>query len=82
MPDLTKIIAENQKEMLKLIAPVVKKPTSVQNLENSDSEPETVLPNTTSTSIKIKATTSKTTPVNSRNIYTWQKLYIINIVLF
>ena len=38
MSDLTEILAENQKEMLKLIAPVVKKPATVQNLENSDSE--------------------------------------------
>ena len=66
MSDLTKILAENQKEMLKLIAPVVKTPAT-QNLENSDSEPKNVLPNTTSTSIKTKATTSKITAVNSRN---------------
>ena len=65
--DLTKILAENQKEMLKLIAPVVKNPTSVLNLENSDSEPENVLPNTTSTPIKTKVNTSKTTPVCGRN---------------
>ena len=45
--------------MLKLIAPVVKNPVTLQNLENLD--------NTTSTPIKTKATTSKTTPVNSRN---------------
>ena len=64
---LTKSLAENQKEMLKLIAPVVKKPVPGQNLENSDSEPENVLPNTTSTPIKRKAATSKTTPVNSGN---------------
>ena len=59
-------MAENQKEMLKL-APVAKKPVTLQNLENSDFEPEIVLPNTTSTPIKTKAPTSKTTPVNSRN---------------
>ena len=67
MSDLTKILAENQKEMLKLIAPAVKKPATVQNLKNSDSEPENLFPNTTSTPIKPKATTSKTTSVNSRN---------------
>ena len=44
MSDFTKILAENQKEMLKLIAPVVKKPVTLQNLENSDSEPETFFP--------------------------------------
>ena len=67
MSDLTTIVAQNHMEMLKLIAPVVKKPISVQNLENSDSEPENVLPNTTSTPIKTQATTSKTTPVKCRN---------------
>ena len=36
-------------------------------MKNSDSEPEKVFPNTTSTPLKTKATTSKTTPVNSRN---------------
>ena len=66
--DLTRILAENQKEMLKSIAPVVKKPPTVQILENSYSELENVLLNTTSTPIKTKATTSKTTPVYSRNI--------------
>ena len=67
MSDFTKILAENQKEMLKLIAPVGKKPVTLQNLENSDSEPENVFPNATSTPRKTKATTSKTTPVNRRN---------------
>ena len=56
--------------MLKLIAPVVKKRVSVQNLENSNSETENVLPNSTSTPIKTRATTSKTTQMNSRNIVT------------
>ena len=40
MSDVTKILTENQKEMLKLIAPAVKKPGALQNFENSDSEPE------------------------------------------
>ena len=38
MPDLTKFLADNQKEMLKLIPPAVKKTPTVQNFENSDSE--------------------------------------------
>ena len=38
MSDLTKILAENQREMLEPIAPAVKNPATVQNLENSDSE--------------------------------------------
>ena len=67
MSDLTKILAENQNEILKLIAHVVIKPVILQNLENFDSEPENVSPNTTSTPVETKATTSKTTPVYSRN---------------
>ena len=59
MADLTKILAENQKQMLELITPAVRKTNVIQNLVNSDSEAEKILPNTTSTSIKTKATTSK-----------------------
>ena len=69
MFDLTKILAENQKEMLKLIAPPVKKQTIITAVEETDSEPENIPENATSTPIKIKttATTRKITPVNSRN---------------
>ena len=71
MSDLTKILAENQKEMLKLIAPSNKKQTIHMNAQDSDSEPETVSVARTSTPIKIHtATNSKTTPVNSRNMVT------------
>ena len=52
MSDLTKIFADNQKDMLKRIASVIKKSSTVQNLENSDSESESILPNTTSTPIR------------------------------
>ena len=69
MFDLTKILVENQKEMLKLIAPDIKNPTSSQNIENTDSEPKNVLPTITSTPIRSKTTTQKTTPVISSNIY-------------
>ena len=68
MSDLTKILAENQKEMLKPKAPPNKKPISSQNLGNTDSEPENVFPTNTSTPIRSKATTQKATPVNNRNI--------------
>ena len=54
MSGLTKSLAENQKGVLKLIAPAVKKPVTLQNLENSDSEPENVFLKTTSTPIKTK----------------------------
>ena len=68
MSDLTKILAENQKEMLKLIAPLNKKQTVHMNAQDSDSEPENVSIARTSTPVKTHtATNSKTTPVNSRN---------------
>ena len=70
MSDLTKILAENQKEMLKLIAPLNKKQTVHMNTQDSDSEPENVSVARTSTPVKTHtATNSKTTPVNSRNTY-------------
>ena len=68
MSDLTKILAENQKEMLKLIAPLNKKQTVCTNVQDSDSEPENVSVTRTSTPVKVHtATSSETTPVNSRN---------------
>ena len=71
MSDLTKLLAENQKEMLKLIAPLNKKQTVYMNAQDSDSEPENVSVARTSTPVKIHtATSSKTTPVNSRNMVT------------
>ena len=41
MSDLTKILAENQKETLKLIAPTVRKQTVLRSTEDSDSDPRT-----------------------------------------
>ena len=72
MSDLTKILAENQKEMLKLIAPTVKKQTIITATEETDSESKNIPENATSTPIKNKttATTRKITPVNSRNMVT------------
>ena len=69
MSDLTKILAENQKEMLKLIAPTFKKPTIITATQETGSESENVPENATSTPIRTKttATTRKITPVNSRN---------------
>ena len=68
MSDLTKILAENQKEMLKLIAPLNKKQTVHMNVQDSDSETENVSVARTSTPVKThNATNSKTTPINSRN---------------
>ena len=72
MSDLTKILAENQKEMLKLIAPVTKKHAEARASEETDSDPENIPENATSTPIKTKttATTRKITPVSSRNMVT------------
>ena len=47
LADLTKTSDENQKELLKLITPAVRKTNVVQNLDNSYSEAENILPNTT-----------------------------------
>ena len=70
MSDLTKILAENQKEMLKLIAPLNKKQTGHVNVQDSDSETENVSVPRTSTPVKThNAANSKTTPINSRNRY-------------
>ena len=68
LSDLSKKLAENQREMFKLIAPLSKK--RVVSLENqdSDSEVENISVAQTSTPVKtVTATNSKTTPVNSRN---------------
>ena len=68
MTDLTKILAENQKEIFKLIAPLCKKCSISANIQESDSEPEDVTVARTSTPVKTNtATGSKVTPVNSRN---------------
>ena len=70
MTDLTKILAENQKEMLKLIAPTSKKRSVSLNIQDSDSDQENISVTRTSTPVKTRtATSSKTTPNNSRNIY-------------
>ena len=68
MTDLTKILAENQKEMLKLIAPASKKRSVNPDLQDSDSDQENISVARTSTPVKTQtATSSKTTPNNSRN---------------
>ena len=71
LTDLTEILAENQKEMLKLIAPLNKKQSVCPNVQDSDSEPENISVAITSTPVKINtATIPKTTPVYSRNMVT------------
>ena len=69
MSDLTEILADNQKKMLKLIAPLSKKQPVHLNNQDSDSEPDNISVARTSTPVKIlNATISKTTPINSRNV--------------
>ena len=68
MSHLTKILAENQKEILKLIAILSKKRPIHLKDRDPDSEPENISVARTSTPVKITtATNFKTTPVNSRN---------------
>ena len=68
LSDLSKILAVNQKEMLKLTAPLSKKRPICTNDQESDSEPENISVARTSTPVKSTiATSSGTTPVNSRN---------------
>ena len=62
LSDLTKLSAENQKAMLKVKAPTVKKSTIHQNVDDTDSETENTHPASTSTAIKSKATTSNSEP--------------------
>ena len=77
MSDLTRILAENQRELLKLIALTSKRQTAGTASEEIDSESENVPENATSTPIKTKttATTRKITPENSRN-NTFQRLHL------
>ena len=56
--------------MLSLIAPLIKKRPIRLGNQNSDSEPENVSVDRTSTHVKSNATNSKTTPVKSRNMVT------------
>ena len=54
LSDLTKILAENQKEMLKLIEPVAKRQTTLTVPEKSDSECENFPPTVSSTPVKTQ----------------------------
>ena len=56
LSDLTKILAENQKEMLKLMAPVVKKQATLTVPGETNSESESVPIAVTSTPVKAKTT--------------------------
>ena len=56
MSDWAKMLAENQKEMLKLITSTTKKVLILHNLEDCDSEAENTFTAPTSTPIKSRAT--------------------------
>ena len=83
MTDLTKILAENQKEMLKLIASLNKKQPVCPNVQDSDSEPENISVARTPTPVKTTtATNTKTTLVNSRNNCTlWEQIVVLQCLL-
>ena len=53
--------------MLKLIKPAAKRLANLPETEDTDSETENVPPTVTSAPMKTKTTTTKITPVNSRN---------------
>ena len=67
MSDLTKILAENQREMLNFISPLNRKLPFHPSGQDSDSEPENIFVARTSTTVKKNTAVSKTTPINSRN---------------
>ena len=70
LSDLSKILAENKREMFKLIAPLGKKQAVLSENQDSDSEVENISVARTSTPVKtVTATNTKTTPVNSRNTH-------------
>ena len=62
MSDLAKILAKNQKKMIKLVAPIARKSSVHQNAQNFDSETENISVAHTSTPSKSYTATSKTTP--------------------
>ena len=67
MSDLAKLLAENQKEMMKLVAPITKRSSAHQNAQDSDSQTENISVARTSTPVKTNTAIPKTTPINSRN---------------
>ena len=69
LSDLAKILAENQKEIMKLVAQPAKK-SSHLNAQDSDSETENASVARTSKPVKTSTTALQTTPINIRN--TWK----------
>ena len=67
MSDLTKLLAENKKEELKLVTSNAKNAPEMQNRKNSDFDEENALAMPTSTAIRSKTTALNNTPLVSRN---------------
>ena len=65
MSDLTKILGEIQKEMIKLIAPLNKKQSVRSSIQDSDSEPENISVARTSTPVKTHTATNSKTTLNN-----------------
>ena len=78
MSNLAKMMAENQKEMMKLIVPMTDKKSVHQNIQDSDSETENICAARMSTPVKTNTATTKTTPINSRNMVTGVLNYSTN----
>ena len=80
LSDLSKILAENQREMFKLIAPLSKKRAVSLENQDSDSEVENISVARTSTPVKTVTTTNtKTNAVNGRNSFVEK---ILNFICF
>ena len=61
------MLAENQTEMMKLVAQIIKKASTYQNAQDSDPETENISVARTSAPVKTNTAASKTTPTNRRN---------------
>ena len=78
LSDLSKILAENQKERVKLLAPKTKKTSEPQFVENADSEENTSVA-LTSTPIRSKTTAPNNTPLVSRkdSPFSWHCFHVL-----
>ena len=66
MSDLAEMLAENQKEMVKLIELLSKKQPVHPNNQDSDSESENISVARTSAPVKSNTASPETTPINNR----------------
>ena len=80
MPDLTKILAENQNEMLKLIAPLNEKLPVCLNVQDSECDPENISVARTSTHVKTYTATSSKTTSNTVVTYRSSETVLFNFI--